>query len=117
VDDLIAKLKAALDAEEQIANGVSDGPWSAVNVVVYDADDATVADRAGWGEMLPEDVQHIACQNPKRTLEKIAAVRELIARYEAASAFYNARKEAPAGEVYGLYTAIKLIAKGYGIDE
>jgi hypothetical protein len=128
VDDLITKLEAALGEEEQIAKAAChagkgewrlrypnvDNPTDFGNSSIEDEGGSTVAHDEGAPTI--EEAAHIVKQSPKRTLEKIAAVQELISKYEAVSAFYNARKEAPAGEVYGLYTAIILIAKGYGID-
>lgn len=91
MDDLIAKLRAEIETKQRELDFDLTQPGG-------------MCDAAG-GHWVEDEVQR-----------HLTAHRELISKYEAVHAFYNARKEAPAGEVYGLYTAITLIARGYGID-
>ena len=47
----------------------------------------------------------------------IAAKRAILDVYEEATAWYEAHKSAPAGELEGLYTALKLLAVPYADGE
>jgi len=54
-------------------------------------------------------------------LARIQAERSLLAEYRGAVQYYDRNRSAPAGEVTGLETALKIIASGYaarpGYDE
>lgn len=64
---------------------------------------------------------HIAQQQPSAVLARIQAERSLLAEYRGAVQYYDRNSSAPAGEVTGLETALKIIASGYaarpGYDE
>lgn len=101
----------------------SDGEWP--KPVVDDASHVYEEGEKGRQVLAPlythsrsrAQVHHAARHDPKRVLDMVTATRELIVKYEQACAYYDEHKDKPAGEVHGLYTAIILIAKGYGIDE
>jgi hypothetical protein len=116
VSGLVEQLKEAIDADERLALaairvGVTpppqqseSGEWTAVGM--QSPYDARVDD-------------HIARHDPARTLAMVAAHRELLAKH----AEVLARHPAPAGkandlviELNALYTAIELLARGYGIE-
>lgn len=129
--DVIEKLKAALDETEQTALAAS-GPkgvwtsWETSEYFGYETPHVLIGignqrQPLAGGHFTYTPVEkrfadHIIRNDPAHVLRQVAAHRELIATYEQASAYYNAHKDAPAGEVHGLYTAIKLIAKGYGVE-
>jgi hypothetical protein len=46
-------------------------------------------------------------------LRDVASGRKLIAAFEEARAFYDAHTSAPAGELHGLLTALKIYAERY----
>lgn len=139
MDDLLAKLHEALAAAERTALAAlrEDTTWVADDAMLYETygldssmrctehpagepnqcDDLLLAE---FEDMLLDDraprlATFAAAFSPRWVLRQVAAHRKLIAEYDEARAYYDTHKSAPAGEVHGLYTAIKLVAEGYGI--
>lgn len=67
-----------------------------------------------WGWNVNEAAVEVhSFDRAKQALREVAAGRKLIAVYEEAKAYYEVHRSAPAGELEGLYTAIKLRAEVY----
>jgi len=104
--ELIERIRAVLDEDEWIAIAAArrddgrEGSWTPVGLRT--AFDARVDD-------------HIARHDPARVLRQVAAHRKLLDVYQEADEWYNAHKIAAAGEITGLFTAIKLLAEALGI--
>lgn len=88
--DLVAWLRAQLDADEQAARAASPGPWTVNDEsyaeTIYDANGQDVVSGGRWnGEASvfdsTEDAIHIARWNPARVLAEIDAKRRIIDRY------------------------------------
>ncbi len=79
--DLHARLVAALDEEQARAEAATPGPWlpDGYDVVAEDGWIATVGE---WREEVAANVEHIAAQDPARTLARIAADRRVLERHE-----------------------------------
>lgn len=67
-------------------------------------------------EMDASAAGHIARWDPARVLAEVEAKRRILDRYEEAVTWYSENRSAPAGEVHGLWTAIKLLAVPYAAD-
>lgn len=73
--ELIAQLRAQLDADERIAKAASPGPWD------HGGDGLVWQPRLGdpvSGSTEPEDAEHITRWNPTRVLAEVKAKRELL---------------------------------------
>lgn len=111
-DAALAWLRAQLDDDERVARAaIEDGGldwWCPTETVVEtkipaDGDILATASVA-W---------HIATWDPARVLAEIAAKRSILDAYDEAKIWYDQHRSAPAGEVEGLWTAIKAIAQPY----
>ncbi|GAA4209094.1 hypothetical protein GCM10022252_75090 [Streptosporangium oxazolinicum] len=91
-DAMVAFYRARLDEREAAAKKTSDDEyaWNVGCSTSYDS------------------VAHAELHPPSWALLDVAAERELLTTYEEARAFYSARTSAPAGELYGLHTALAL---------
>jgi hypothetical protein len=98
--DLVTWLRAQLDEDEPVARAASD------EVVDWIADDAAEHGTEDEGG-------HIKRWRPARVLAEVEAKRRLLDVYEEAVAYYTRHTSAPAGEVTGLLTAVKLAALPY----
>jgi hypothetical protein len=140
-DDLVARLRDAWDERErQLAedervalaaiqeHSDPSGRWA----LGGDSDDnVRPADPTGndWVAVGPRDgglgdatAEHIARHDPARVLAEverrrrdIAAKRAIIDEYEQAQAYYEQHRAAPAGEVTGLWTAVRALAEAEGV--
>ncbi len=98
---LIAFLEARLAEDEQVvqeahkplfANPAAERTWEDYALFVLD-----------------DDYRHNTIVAPEdRVLADVKADRDLIAAYREAQAYYAAHRQAPAGEAYGLATALKI---------
>lgn len=59
------------------------------------------------------DLAHIALHDPRDTIARCEAELALLDDHAEATAHYAKHLEAPAGEVYGLWVAIKRLLSGY----
>jgi len=115
-DDLVEWLRAQLEEDERVARAtLADnvtGRWHPQMAAGYLHE--AVTDESGVRLATgPQRInEHIALHDPVRVLRDVAAGLKLIAVYEEAKAYYDAHREAPAGEVTGLRTAIQLLAAG-----
>jgi len=117
-DSLVDRLHTALDDDEQSARFAlqvgGTGVWSEV---VSGA--LCLEGVEGMDGLVPIGdlrlTRHMERHDPTTVLRQVAAHRQLLAKYEEAYEWYDANKHAPAGEVHGLWTAIKFLAEGYGI--
>jgi hypothetical protein len=62
---------------------------------------------------LSERVEHVRRHDPARVLVECEAKRRIVEEWREADAYYASDKDAPAGELYGLETAIKHLASVY----
>lgn len=67
----------------------------------------------GGGVWEREAADHIVLQQPLDTIARCTAELALLDDYAEAKAYYDKHLSAPAGELHGLYSAIKRIASGY----
>lgn len=114
-DELITRLRAALDTAEHLAKQAlilpisednwkaeyQDTGWRVVAGVAPTGHTLIVADRLG-----EQDAVHIAAWKPSRVLSLVARDRALLDAFEEAERYYSANVTAPAGELYGLRTAL-----------
>jgi hypothetical protein len=107
-EDLIDWLRAQIDLDQQKAAAFSAGTWvrrGQREVYSLDGDAVAVgADRA--------EADFIADHDPARVLGEVKSWRTLLNIYEDACRYYAKHRMAPAGELHGLLTAIKLLAAG-----
>jgi hypothetical protein len=89
-DDLIAFLRSQWDAEE------ADARWSLENAPAAHQTD-------------PNSMNF----SPARVLAEVEAKRRILDEYAEASTYYGQNRAAPAGELHGLLTAVKLLALPY----
>ena len=95
-DALAAFLKARLDEDEQTATAPSSAVWASPEWRFTDGDDGPFVD-LGTNQLAEEsglnaaELEHIARQDPARTLREVEAKRALLAEYGTAVA---AREEA-----------------------
>jgi hypothetical protein len=128
-DDPIVRLKAGLDADEQLAKDATQGGWQSTEtadgepdraVVCIDhptvPDAATVLFEADYGTLA--DATHIARQDPAHAIRIVAAHREILAKYEAADRCCKVSGGAPGPVVTrdALKQAVLAIAAVYGDD-
>lgn len=126
-DEMVAWLGKIWDEDESAAHAVK--PLGEVVVMggerhpeSWSHSRYTVASEDGYPRTLsdPEAVRHFGRHEPTAVLARIAAERELLAEYRETVTYYD-NVSAPAGEVTGLETALKIIASGYaaraGYDE
>lgn len=129
-------LRARLDDDERTARAATTGPWwHNPGKQWLDPDAFEVYDRSkgeefvGYGEsplsgciaatgpashaQAMSDAEHVARWHPARVLAEVHAKQDLLAEFEQAGAFYDVHRSAPAGEVHGLWTAVKLAARPY----
>ncbi|WP_433357671.1 DUF6221 family protein (plasmid) [Microtetraspora malaysiensis] len=124
-DDLMIEfLEAQLAADEQTARAAQPGPWTIRQTGRHDlaaiVEDTGRQTRHGVpigpaiasldGSAATRNGRHIARHDPARVLREIKADRDLIAAYREARAYYGANPHAPAGELHGLLTALKIRA-------
>jgi hypothetical protein len=116
MNGLVTWLRAQLDEDERVARGATPGPWtvsrSGEDVHSYDQG-LTVSEGFSGGPWSKVNPVHIARWDPARVLAEVAADRRLLDEYEQARTYYDLHREAPAGEAYGLLTAVKIRALPY----
>lgn len=127
-NELIAKLNAALDEDERVAQEATSGPWSSDIPMAKDGVKAVAAscgDFEIWvadcryeqmGPMAITNAKHIARHDPASVLRQVAATRKILTAYEEESAYLNANLRADGGVAHGLWTAIEAFAEAYGIE-
>lgn len=138
-DPLIAFFRARLDEVAKAAHaaaaanpGSAATYWSAEQVD-YTPETGSRLPRKAWAivpervrgivlaicpaDIQPKVVTHIALHDPASVLLDVQADRKLIAKFDEAVAWYEANPAAPAGEVTGLYTAIKIRAQRFDRHE
>lgn len=85
---LVERLRAALDRAEEIARAVGQPHWSEDSAFLTDMViplPSQVRARPGWIPMItPEDIRHMAANDPAHVLRSVAAHRKLLERYETA---------------------------------
>lgn len=96
MSDLIEFLRARLVEDEAVAREADDDRWT------YEYGE--FRSRGG------DDFEHILRHDPARVLADVKADRDLIAAYREAEAYYATRRQAPAGELHGLATALRIRA-------
>lgn len=119
MDDLIARIRAAIDEDERVAQqattpGGSRGEWAYGNRRISDDLGVLVV-----GHIPANRGRHIVRHDPKRVLAMVAAHRAILAEHERICDQYNDPKRTEpmaAGPAYGLWLAITALAKGYGIE-
>lgn len=125
-DDLIAKLRAALDEDERIARAATPGPWAVDNETyaetIYGEGDnyTTVVAGGRWGGEASvfdstEDAIHIARHDPARVLRQTAAIRKLLDEHERLVEA-NSSDRADLAERAALWRVIRLFAEAYRIQ-
>jgi hypothetical protein len=108
--DLIDWLRAQFDVDERVARAAQDlerDVFDGTGVIVMHAATGTRSVTLSSAVAI-----HIADHDPARVLREVAAGRELLRIYEEARDYYRRNVQAPAGELTGLLTAIKLLAAG-----
>ena len=95
-DQIVSAVRAHLDRTEEIALALH------LRTCGHDVVTADAACDCDW---------HVSS-----VLSLTAAIRKLLAEYEEAATYYDQYGQIPAGEVHGLWTAIKILAQGLGID-
>jgi hypothetical protein len=116
-EDLIDWLRAHLDEDERVARTVQlrrPGPWQ-LDSEPWEAHAIGLLDSAGRSVAAvlgSYSAEFMATIDPARVLREVAAGRELLRIYEEARDYYRRNVQAPAGELTGLLTAIKLLAAG-----
>ncbi len=84
--DLHARLVAALDEERARAEAATLGPWRTSEEEVQDLHfgplKATVLHGPDVYSLRPRDAEHIAAQDPFRTLARVAADRRVLERHQ-----------------------------------
>jgi Family of unknown function (DUF6221) len=89
----LAALIAGLDEDEAVAEAADPGPWMTgaerahlIDSVVYGQSDwpdhIQQVCNVDYAQRKAENAAHIARQDPDRTLRRVAAIRELLARHE-----------------------------------
>ena len=106
-DDLVARLRAALDETERIALAVADEQW---------AEDVAAAE--GWNEYHEAVRMHIVRHGPASVLRMVAAHRKILDEVVKADAESqkDPYEKAMVGYWEGLSTAVEALAEGYGIE-
>lgn len=118
--DLAARLLAAVEETERIANAATGGAWTAYrNRGVF----AGVLDRDWVAGTDPADATHIARHDPAAVLRRCASDRKILALHEPVTGFSGqqctvcvgcwATEE---GEDWPCET-LRLLADGYGLDD
>lgn len=100
---LIEFLTARIDEDEAVARDTLEYalvPWDEARQILY---------RNGWHSERAE--AQINRWNPARVLAEVASKRRIMAEYTEADAYYRVHVDAPAGELAGLRTAIRLLAQ------
>ena len=111
MSDLVEFLTARLDEDEATALAADKSRWLGTSdkLVSFEVKDAEGAwETVGWVSTDTRDNEyHIARWDPVRVLAEVAAKRQVLAAYEAASAPFMADKRA------GLWVAVKALATAY----
>jgi hypothetical protein len=131
-DDLVARLRHAwdererqLDEDERVALAAHANVWNAEESRRHDNEFVIVPDFTPSGVGVAfglKNAAHIARHDPARVLAEvergrrdIAAKRRILDEYEQAQAYYEQHRAAPAGEVTGLWTAVRALAEAEGL--
>ena len=127
MSDRVEYIRHRLDALEAAAKAARPGPWRLAESEwdgrhIAAADGEAVMGVYGYGADDPyamQNAEHIALWDPAAVLARVAADRAILAEYERAAEYHNRpeNRDAPAGEVTGLYTAVQLLAEGLGWTE
>lgn len=111
MNDLVEWLRARLDEDEALARRCRGERWEREGTEwVFGVPSA---DTIWFDHSYPHVGDHIARWDPARVLAEVEAKRSLLAAYDEARAYYSANRSAPAGEVHGLWTAVKFSALPY----
>lgn len=119
--NIIDFLNARLNEDEASAKAAGSAPWVADLPRSVNVDPkATAANKHAFqrqGHIAsvenPGAQAHIARHHPARALREIEAKRKLVHECQEAHQYYTQHPMAPAGEITGLHTAIKLAASVY----
>jgi hypothetical protein len=120
VKELVRFYRAQVDKDEQVACSATQHRWRVDRWTNdHDREFLVVADEDAGAPAFAlkseADGEHIVRHDPARVLRAVRSARRLIAELDKAIEFY-ARPEnrgIPAGEVTGLYQAVKLRAEEY----
>lgn len=117
-DELLPWLRAQLDEDERAARACPPWPWRLNDEgdEVWAADDVEVAAVfALSGSQTRATAAHIARWDPARVLAEVAAKRAVINAYAEVAEWYGrpSNRPAPAGEVFGLWTAVQHLGVAY----
>jgi hypothetical protein len=82
-DDILSRLSAGLDRDEQLARAIDDKQFdSGWSIISYPgAAGKTISPHIGHVHEV-EAAEHIVRQDPARTLRRVEAIRKVIERYE-----------------------------------
>lgn len=109
---------SAIDRREATALAASPGPWmpNAEHDEVLAADEITAFEGfALSGYQLRATVDHAVLNDPTAVIRMCQAHRKIVDEFKEAQAYYTANPREPAGEVTGLWSALKALAEGYGL--
>jgi hypothetical protein len=126
MDDLVTRLRAALDTHETVAKAAADGDSGAWFVGdkwnVYRAEDTAPRGDAEENQLVvygtvQVQAAHIAVHDPAFVLADIAAKRKLVDLYAEVVQWDTDEPEFAYGRAVGLGIAVRAIAEAYGITE
>ncbi|MFI7113975.1 DUF6221 family protein [Nonomuraea sp. NPDC050227] len=116
MSDLLSWLKATIEGDKAAAEKAQPGPWH-IGKAVDPTRPCNVhtfpGARGVADELLWLDAEHVVRHDPRDTIARCTAELALLDEHAEAKAHYDKHLSAPAGELYGLYSAIKWLASGY----
>lgn len=109
MSDRLAWLRAQIEARKATAEAATQGEW---------INDGSIYVGHEMNELVDyvyeaADAVHIVGNQPRDTIARCDAELALLDQYEQARTWYEQHHGAPAGEVQGLWTAVRLVAQGY----
>jgi hypothetical protein len=120
MSDIVTRLRAALDAEAEVAQAAGAAEWSLQEhsgdtVLIYDSHGEPVVYDEGWPT--PAQAAHIVAHGPTRVLADIASKRKILDEAEAAAADAEADTHDHERGTYSsaLDYVVELLAEAYGI--
>lgn len=123
-DQILSAVRTRLDEIEKVARQATPGPWRWVHtagkakfsLVGPGYLEHQVVVPSASGDVYPSvfDATHITAHDPQSVLTRVAADRELLAEYEGMAAQFTGHPMDV--EVSGLWIALRLLARGLGIN-